>query len=237
MAADLHPIVAVVPVVGVPIETIEGAGGSGVTVAVAVAPAARGSVGVVVSHPDEPDGTKIIHEYDGIREADHGLPRWWLGTLWGAIAFAPLYWLYFHSFAIAPNPGAEYHEHAMAVASAEALKLKAMGSMTPAALLALSRDPASVEQGKAVFASTCLPCHGANAGGTIGPNLTDAYWLHGDKPEEIYATIRDGVLPKGMPAWGAMLGEERVRVVAAYVLTVRDSNVVGGKAPQGAKGL
>ncbi|MEO6420141.1 MAG: c-type cytochrome, partial [Polyangiaceae bacterium] len=70
-------------------------------------------------------------------------------------------------------------------------------------------------------------------GGTIGPNLTDSYWIHGGAPDKIYATIHDGVLAKGMPAWGAQLGNSQVQSLTAFVLTLRDTNVAGGKPPQG----
>jgi cytochrome c oxidase cbb3-type subunit 3 len=90
-----------------------------------------------------------------------------------------------------------------------------------------------VQEGAAVFATTCAACHAPTGGGNIGPNLTDEYWLHGGAPEEIYKSIRDGFPTKGMPAWGAQLGERRVRAVTAYVLSIRNTHAPGGKPPQG----
>ena len=58
-------------------------------------------------------------------------------------------------------------------------------------------------------------------------------WLHGAAPEKVYKTVTDGVPDKGMVAWGPQLGGDRVQAVTAYVISLRDTNVPGGKAPQG----
>ena len=70
-------------------------------------------------------------------------------------------------------------------------------------------------------------------GDSIGPNLTDKSWLHGGKPENIYKTVNEGVLTKGMAAWGPVLGTDKTQSVVAYVLTLKDTNVAGGKPAQG----
>ena len=114
--------------------------------------------------------------------------------------------------------------------AAEAARVRAAGTVTPAALLALSRDDATVRQGREVFAGTCAACHGANGAGNIGPNLTDEFWLHGGAPDRIYQTVTNGVTSRGMPAWGPQLGADRVRAVTAYLLTVRNTNVAGRPA-------
>jgi cytochrome c oxidase cbb3-type subunit 3 len=173
------------------------------------------------------------HEHDGITELDNVLPRWWLQILWGTVLFALGYWLYYQVFATGESPLTAYKREKMLAAQAEAERLKAQGELTPDRLVAMSKNVAIVSAGKATFVATCASCHAQNAGGQVGPNLTDEYWLHGGKPEQILATIRGGVLPKGMPAWGPQLGEEKVREVAAYVLSIRNTHVPGGKPPQG----
>lgn len=177
----------------------------------------------------------VIHEYDGIQEHDNDLPRWWLWTFYGAILFSVGYWFHYHTFGVGAHPMAAYEAEQAAVRAAEADRIKKAGAVTPAMLVALSRDAGTLEQGKAVFTTTCASCHGPSGGGVIGPNLTDAYWLHGGAPESVYTIIRDGFLAKGMPAWGPQLGEERVRAAAAYVISIKNTNVAGGKAPQGDK--
>lgn len=176
---------------------------------------------------------KIVHVYDGILEADRSLPRWWLGILFGTMAFGAVYYVVYQALKIEPTPAVAYREEAAAKASAEAARMRSMGTVSAESLLAMAKDPATVAQGKEVFVSTCSACHRADGGGAIGPNLTDKFWLHGGGPAQIYATVRDGVTTKGMPAWGPQLGEERVRAAAAYVLTLKGTNVAGGKAAQG----
>jgi cytochrome c oxidase cbb3-type subunit 3 len=185
---------------------------------------------------EDPNGYEgEIHEYDGIIEQDNQLPRWWLYSLYATIVFSVGYWLHFQTFQSGTNPGDAYQEEMAKIAAAEAQKLKTQGAVTNQSLLTMSKDEHTVKQGREVFASTCVACHGPNGGGIIGPNLTDDTWIHGGAPEKIYATVKDGFLPKGMPAWGPQLGEERVRAVTAYVLTLKNTNVAGGKAPQGEK--
>jgi cytochrome c oxidase cbb3-type subunit 3 len=105
--------------------------------------------------------------------------------------------------------------------------------MTPEALRALAKDKGTVDQGKQVFVQTCAACHRQDGGGVVGPNLTDDFWLHGAAPDKIYKTIAKGVPEKGMPAWGPQLGMDRTQAVTAYVISIRGTNVAGGKAPQG----
>jgi cytochrome c oxidase cbb3-type subunit 3 len=179
--------------------------------------------------PKEPEQDRVIHEYDGIQEYDNRLPNWWLYTLFGTIVFGFGYWAYYQQLAIGPSPSAEYE----AEVAAEKAKLAAAPPVTPDLLAGLAKDPKIVESGKQTFQTTCAACHGPAGGGIIGPNLTDAYWLHGGAPDKIYATVRDGYPAKGMPPWGPALGEDKVRAAVAYVLTIRNTNVPGGKPPQG----
>jgi cytochrome c oxidase cbb3-type subunit III len=176
---------------------------------------------------------KVIHEVDGIQEYDNKLPNWWLYTLYGAVAFSAAYWFHYHVAEFGDSPQAAYEAEMDAVAAAQAARVKAAGVMTPEALAALARDRGTVEQGKQVFAQSCAACHRQDGGGIVGPNLTDAFWLHGGAPDRIFKTIQDGVPDKGMPGWGAQLGPDRVQAVTAYVITLSGSNVPGGKAPQG----
>lgn len=80
-------------------------------------------------------------------------------------------------------------------------------------------DTAKVAQGKAIFESNCVVCHGADAKGqtSVGaPNLTDDIWLFGGDRETIQTTIRHG-RSGVMPEWQSKLGNERIMLLAAYV--------------------
>lgn len=176
---------------------------------------------------------RVIHEVDGIQEYDNKLPNWWLFTLYGAIVFSVAYWFHYHQAKFGEGPVALYNAEMEKVAAEQAAKLKAAGAMTPEALAALAKDKGTVETGKQVFVTNCAACHRQDGGGLVGPNLTDEFWLHGAAPEKVYKTIVSGIPDKGMPGWGAPLGPDRVAAVTAYVLTLRGTNVPGGKAPQG----
>jgi cytochrome c oxidase cbb3-type subunit III len=168
---------------------------------------------------------RIIHEFDGIQEADNGLPRWLTAIFFGTAAFAVLYWFYYEEYAIGPYPGEAY-------AAQVAERASQVEEVTPDMLAAMAGDPKTVAEGQAVYSANCAQCHGADGEGGIGPNLTDSHWLHGGSPTDIHGVVRDGVTDKGMPAWGPILGSQGVQQVTAYLLTIRDTHVPG-KEPQG----
>jgi cytochrome c oxidase cbb3-type subunit 3 len=170
----------------------------------------------------------VIHVYDGIEEQDHRLPNWWLAILWGTLVFGLGYWLYYETTGSGVQPRAELKADLAELAK----KQNAGGTVTDDGLLLLAGNAETTAAGKAAFQSTCAACHGASGEGTIGPNLTDKYWLHGGKPTDIHRTISDGAVEKGMPAWKQTLGAERVKQLAAYVLTLKGQDVAG-KPPQG----
>lgn len=178
------------------------------------------------------EADRVVHEVDGIQEYDNKLPNWWLYTLFGTIAFAVGYWYWYEVSGIGPSPEDAYRADLDRIASEQALSID-VGEATPEALTALAKDPNALALGKQVFTSMCVACHRADGGGSVGPNLTDEFWLHGSAPEKIYRTIASGVPDKGMPAWQAQLGPLKTQAVTAYVLGLRGKNVPGGKAPQG----
>ena len=189
-----------------------------------------------MSDKEQHDGggeDQVVHEYDDIQEYDNQLPNWWLATFFGTVVFAAVYWFGYHSFKSADLPNEEFAKVVAAQNAAEAEKVKAAGNLDDAAFVTLSKDPATVAKGADVFKSTCATCHGPNAGGLVGPNLTDNSWLHGGKPTDIYKTVNGGVDKTAMIAWGPTLGQEKVQSVTAYVMTLKNTNVPGGKAPQG----
>jgi cytochrome c oxidase cbb3-type subunit 3 len=172
---------------------------------------------------------KIHGVYDGIEEEDNHLPNWWLAILWTTVAFAFGYWFLFHS-THAFHSTREVYEGQVA----EAKKREALQNpISNDSLAALAHNDAALSDGKKTFSTICIACHGPNGGGTVGPNLTDNFWLHGSKPEQLYANVMSGFPEKGMPPWGKQLGPERTRNVVAFVLSLKNTNVPGGKAPQG----
>jgi cytochrome c oxidase cbb3-type subunit 3 len=96
----------------------------------------------------------------------------------------------------------------------------------------MSTLPERVSTGSQLFQKYCVVCHLEQGQGSVGPNLTDRYWINGGQPVDIHRTVTEGVPAKGMAAWGGQLGPQRVEAVVAYVLTLRDTEVPG-KAPEG----
>lgn len=172
---------------------------------------------------------ELNHEYDGIREYDNPLPRWWLLTFFATIVFTFAYWGYYHVLEVGLLPEQALTKQNQATAEAQAA---AAATINNEQLIALSKDAQTVEAGKAVFAQTCVACHGDRGQGGIGPNLTDAYWIHGSSPMQIRHVISEGVIEKGMAAWKSMLGEKKINEVVAFILTLKNTNIPG-KAPQG----
>ncbi|PZR06302.1 MAG: cytochrome oxidase subunit III [Archangium gephyra] len=169
-----------------------------------------------------------IHEYDGIKEEDNHLPNWWLMILFGTIVYGFGYWLVFHT-----TKSVQTHEDVYRTEIAALKKARQADSAQPLdSFEALLADPAKLEEGKKVFASTCASCHAAEGQGLVGPNLTDRFWLHGNSAEQISKSVTDGFPEKGMPPWGGILGPDKVRKVTAWVLAQKGKNLAG-KEPQG----
>jgi cytochrome c oxidase cbb3-type subunit I/II len=166
------------------------------------------------------------HEYDGIRELDHPLPRWWLITFYGTVGFALIYFFHYEVFRSGLTPTAEWE------AAREAQEIRTGGDKPPTTeqLMSMSKSAHELEEGKATFLALCGPCHGERAEGKIGPNLTDKVWLHGGSADDVYKTVATGVPDKGMPAWKSQLGRTKTSHVVAYVLSVRNTNVPGKEA-------
>lgn len=175
----------------------------------------------------------VVHTYDDIEEYDNELPNWWLYTLYGAMVFALGYFFWYEVLHAGPNQQQSYEASRVEDRRRDAERARRMGAMNDDGLRTLSHDAATVAQGRTLFTQNCVACHRADGGGLIGPNLTDNQWIHGGEPVRIFRVVSEGVVTKGMPAWGAQLGADRTLSVVAYLLTLRNTNVAGGKAPQG----
>ena len=187
---------------------------------------------------DIKDEESIIldHNYDGIRELDNHLPPWWTYLFYATIVFSIFYVIFYHITDTLPLQEKEYEiEMAEAAAMAE-MRLaasQAAGTAFSEADLELTTDADILASGAKVFGQQCAVCHKADAGGSIGPNLTDDYWIHGGDIQSVFTTIKVGVPDKGMISWEAMLSPEQMRDVANYIKSLRGSNPPAAKAPQG----
>ncbi|MDP4173134.1 MAG: c-type cytochrome, partial [Bacteroidota bacterium] len=78
-------------------------------------------------------------------------------------------------------------------------------------------------------------CHGRQAEGLVGPNLTDDYWIHGGSIKDIFKVVKYGVPSKGMITWQNQLSPLQIQKVSSYVLSLHGTNPPNAKAPQGEK--
>jgi cytochrome c oxidase cbb3-type subunit 3 len=169
---------------------------------------------------NEPETTG--HEWDGIKEWNNPMPRWWLGLFILTILFGGVYFFMYPGLGTYAGSGnwSSTAQLAKEQASAQAAFDARFSRVASTDIVALSKDTEAMAAAKNLFANNCAVCHGSDARGAKGfPNLTDDDWLWGGAPETIYETIAHG--RKGvMPAWGAMLGQQGVEEVAAYVLSL-----------------
>ncbi|MBX7143088.1 MAG: c-type cytochrome [Oligoflexia bacterium] len=176
---------------------------------------------------------KILdHNYDGIREYDNDLPRWWVAIFWITAIFGVIYSIYFHM------PSTPTPEQALAARMDE---LHAMKPASPTqasgpseeSLLTLAKSTEVLAKGNEVFQSRCAACHMPQGQGLVGPNLTDDYWIHGGKILDIRTTVMEGVPAKGMLSWKTMLTSDDINSVVAFVWSLHGTNPPNAKAPEG----
>lgn len=175
----------------------------------------------------------LSHDYDGIRELDNNLPRWWVYLFYSCIAFAAIYMLRFEIMDGDDQETEFRKEVAQAKIDIEEYMKTAPDLMDEKSVTRLIA-PAELAIGKGIFENNCAACHRADGGGQIGPNLTDNHWIFGGNIENLFHTItnggRDG---KGMVAWKGTLKPKEIQHVASYILSLQGSNPKDAKAPDG----
>ncbi len=174
------------------------------------------------------------HEYDGIRELDNVLPPWWLWLFYGTIIWSVVYIFNVHISGTWLHQADEYEqEMAQAKIDVEAYLAKAAAGVDENTVT-LMTDASALAAGKNTFVTYCKACHGENGeGNAVGPNLTDAYWIHGGGVKEVFTTIKYGVVEKGMQSWKKDLKPTEMQQVASYILSLQGTNPANAKAPQG----
>lgn len=184
---------------------------------------------------EEEASVELDHNYDGIKELDNHLPPWWTWLFVGTVVWGAIYLFVYH---ISDNLPLQQQEYQNEVAQAEEAALKLQASQPQAAIdentLVFEKDAAILTNGQNIFTINCVACHAKDGGGNaIGPNLVDEYWLHGGSIKNIFTTVKNGVVEKGMPAWGKNMSPKDVRDVAFYVMSLQGTKPANPKAPQG----
>ena len=180
---------------------------------------------------DEKD-VQLDHDYDGIKELDNALPPWWLYGFYVTILFSVVYIWRFH-FSDAPLQVQELKNEIAAAKIAEEAYAKINANKVDENTVEYEADPALIASGKELFGLKCIVCHGSEAGGGQGPNLTDEYWNNGGSIKDIFKTIKYGVTNKGMIAWGSELTPKQIEGLANFIKSIRGSNPKGGLPKDG----
>lgn len=179
----------------------------------------------------------VGHEFDGIKEFDNPLPRWWFQMFVGTVIFALGY------LALYPGLGnfkgllgwTSHNQWEAEMAYAEEVYKPVFAKYAALSVeeLQLSDNATGLRMGQRMFANNCSVCHGTGGQGAYGfPNLTDNDWLYGGEPDTMMDTIING-RQGGMPAWSAVLGEDGVQDVTHYVLSLSGAEHDGLSADRG----
>ena len=182
---------------------------------------------------EEEAALELHHDYDGIRELDNRLPPWWIYGFYVTIIFAGVYLWRYHVAYSAPSSTEEFQ---IAMKEAEVEKeayLKKSANNVDENTVTLSSDPAIIESGKKTFIASCAPCHGPEGQGTVGPNLTDEYWLHGGSVSSIFKSIKYGWPEKGMKSWKDDFSPVQISQLTSFIKSLQGSKPANGKEPQG----
>jgi len=181
------------------------------------------------------DEVMTDHDYDGIRELDNVLPPWWLYGFYITILIA-----IFYIVQIFTNPEKYSQELEYATEVEEAKQeleayIKANPDLFNTENLEVFTDADNLAKGKELFASkTCTACHLGDLGGSIGPNLTDEYWVLGGDMSNIFNTISKGGRPgKGMIPWEGTISLLERQQLASYIISMQGTTPANPKAPEG----
>ena len=177
----------------------------------------------------EPD--KLFdHDYDGIREYDNPMPRWWVYIFVGSIIFCLPYVAWYH---YGDGMSIQDKYEAEVAAFGERLIVQ-FGDLEPdhATILSYMDDDTAMAAMSQLFKGKCAPCHLASGAGNVGPNLTDNRWINVQRLPDIAKILNNGVVTKGMPGWSEQLTETQIVLLSSYVARLA-SSPVPGKPPEG----
>jgi len=180
---------------------------------------------------EEEDSILMDHDYDGIHELDNDLPPWWKYGFYITIVWAGVYFFYYQVLEIGDLQTAEFEKEMVEGEEQIAAYKAANPNLVNAENVTLLEDGPALNSGKAIFTEKCSMCHGMSGEGSIGPNLTDEYWIYGHDIGSVFNAISEGAT-NGMPAWKADLTPTEMQETASYILSLEFTE---GKAPEGDK--
>ncbi|MER8733599.1 cytochrome-c oxidase, cbb3-type subunit III [Mesorhizobium sp. M1227] len=193
-------------------------------------------------HIDEVSGISTTgHEWDGIKELNNPLPRWWVITFYITIAWAIGYTVVYPAWPMLTSATrgvlgySSRRDVKNELAAAEVAKGKFVAAIQAKTVSEITADNTlrefAIAAGGATFKVNCVQCHGSGAQGSKGfPNLNDDDWLWGGNAEQIQQTIAHGIRFASdpdtrlseMPAFGDIITTDQIKQVGAYVASLSD---------------
>lgn len=212
-------------------------------------------------HKDDVTGVETTgHSWDGIRELNNPLPKWWIYTFYASIVWCLAYWVVMPAWPYLTNEGWTYTKGLIGYEQREVVtgelagviesRAGAMQQIAEMPLREVAADPVLMElalaAGRAAFGDNCAPCHGSGAQGFKGfPNLNDDEWIWGGTLEDIQYTLNHGIRWDAnddtrqniMMAYGrdGILSRAEISDVSEYVLALSDRSQNAEAATRGSE--
>jgi cytochrome c oxidase cbb3-type subunit 3 len=185
-----------------------------------------------VAVEDEKD-ILLDHNYDGIKELDNRLPPWWVMGFYFTIIWSLIYLVHYHVTRTGDLSDAEYRAELVKAEKDLNEYMKTAANLVDETNVKMIEDPAEIAKGKDIYKTNCAACHGQLGEGTVGPNLTDDYWIHGGSIQDIFKTVKYGFADKGMKPWKDDLSPSQIAMVSSFIKTLRGTNPPNAKEKQG----
>jgi cytochrome c oxidase cbb3-type subunit 3 len=202
----------------------------------------------------KPEPPTTGHAWDGIREYDNPMPRWWLWVFYLTIVWGLAYTVLYPAWPLVSQAtrglwgGTTRAEVAADIRHFEALNAPVEARLVATGLDAIAADPElanyTANAGRAVFRTWCAQCHGSGAAGAKGfPNLLDNDWLWGGTLADIHTTVSHGIRNttdadarfSQMPAFGDLLEEADIDAAVNHVLAISGQDHDAALAARGAQ--
>lgn len=175
----------------------------------------------------------LDHNYDGIQELDNSLPPWWKYGFYLTIVVGVIYIYRFHFSHDGMSQQEEYLAEMQQGEEDKAAYLAKSANNVDENTVVYLTDAASIAAGKEMYGKSCVACHLADGGGSVGPNLTDEYWIHGGSIKDIFKTLKYGWQEKGMKSWKDDYSPKQLQEIASFVKSLKGVKSATPKEAQG----
>ncbi len=173
----------------------------------------------------------LDHNYDGIQEYDNPTPGWWHLIFWGTIVWGIIFVVVIQLTALVPDRQARFEKVEQAAIQKQFAELMAIDDDL-IKVRTIMGDETWLAQGLSIYKGTCALCHGPNAEGLIGPNMTDDFYKNITDLNGMIDVIANGAANGAMPAQKNAMNENEIALVAGYMASLRNTNLEG-KPPEG----